>query len=74
MLFIFNDPMLPHRDTALDAHAMANQFARHLSAVCPNSEWEVARCAIEKVYYRQGHHCGVLYRVTLRHPSGSEAD
>ncbi|MCI0694733.1 aminoglycoside phosphotransferase family protein [candidate division KSB1 bacterium] len=74
MLFIFNDPMLPHRDTALDAHAMANQFARHLSAVCPSLEWEVVRCAIEKVYYRQGHHCGVLYRVTLRHPAGSEAD
>jgi hypothetical protein len=71
---ILNDPALPHCATALDAQVMVEQFAQHINAVSPGMEWQVKRCGIEKVYYRPAHHCGILYRLTLCHPSGHEAD
>jgi thiamine kinase-like enzyme len=71
---ILNDPALPHCATALDTQVMVGQFAQHMNAVSPGIEWQVKRCGIEKVYYRPAHHCGILYRLTLCHPSGQEAD
>lgn len=71
---LFNDSALPNCATALQANTMAEQFAGYFAAVYPDLEWQVVRCAIEKVYYRYAHHCGVLYRLTLRHPDGTEAD
>ena len=70
----FQDPTLPHLATALDVSVMREQFGRHLRASSPGLEWEPVQCAIEKVYYRPRHHCGILYRLTLRHPAGQNAE
>ncbi|MGH7496924.1 MAG: phosphotransferase [bacterium] len=70
----FQDLALPHLATAMDVSAMREQFGRHLRAACPALEWEPTQCVIERVYYRPAHHCGILYRLTLRHFSGRYAD
>jgi hypothetical protein len=70
----FQDPTLPHLAAALDVSAMQEQFGRLLRAAKPDLEWEPVQCAIEKVYYRPAHHCGILYRLTLRHPSGRSVE
>jgi thiamine kinase-like enzyme len=71
---LLNDPKLPHLVTAMDTSAMAENFTGYLRALCPELVWEVAQCAIEKVYYQPTEHCGLLYRLTFCHPTGMEAD
>ncbi len=71
---LLQDSTLPHLTTALDVSAMQEHFGRHLRAANSDLEWEPAQCAIEKIYYRPGHHCGILYRLSLRHPSGREVE
>ncbi|MGH7494287.1 MAG: aminoglycoside phosphotransferase family protein [bacterium] len=71
---LFDDPALPNIATVMDVDRMAEHFTRLFRASGLAVEWEVAQCGIEKVYYRPGKHCGVLYRLTLRHSSGKEID
>jgi hypothetical protein len=58
----------------MDVNAMAQHFTRYFRASDIEPGWEVAHCTIEKVYYRPGKHCGVLYRLAFRHASGNEFD
>ena len=71
---LLNDPKLPMLATAMDASAMVDRFNDHLHNTCSELEWEVVRCAIEKVYYQRFEHCGLGYRLTFRHSSGAEAE
>lgn len=76
---LIDDTRLPHLLVATDAEAMREHFARYFQQAYPALALEVAHCAIEKIYYRPAKHCGMLYRLRLRHPSGlpgqgSEAD
>ncbi|MCL4705899.1 phosphotransferase [bacterium] len=73
-LGLFDDPTLPLVATVMDVNAMPEQFTRYLHASGVDPKWQVMKCAIEKVYYRPGKHCGVLYRLALRHFSGAETD
>ena len=71
---LLDDPKLPHLMNLLDVDEMTGHFDQHLHAAGLEPQWEVTRCAIERVYYRPTRHCGVLYRLTFRDPSGCEAD
>src|SRR5947209_3889557 len=71
---LLKDPKLPHLATVMDGTAMAGHFTQYLHALGVEPAWEVTRCTVEGVYYRRAKHCSVLYRLTLRHPSGAEAD
>jgi len=71
---LYNDSKLPHITTVIDAGLMAEHFARYLRAASPELEWKVAGCAIENVIYKPAKHCRLLYRLTLRHPSGAAAE
>lgn len=73
-LGLFDDPKLPHVATVMDVNAMPEHFTRYLHTSGVEPGWEVTKCAIEKVYYRPGKHCGVLYRLARRHASGAETD
>ncbi len=71
---LFDDPALPHIPTVMDVDKMAEHLTRYFHASGLAAGWEVSHCGIEKVYYRPGKHCGVLYRLALRHSSGKEID
>jgi thiamine kinase-like enzyme len=76
---LIDDPRLPHLLVATEAEAMREHFARYFQQAYPALDLQVVHCAIEKIYYRPGRHCGMLYRLRLRPPSGrpgqgSEAD
>lgn len=73
-LGLFDDPKLPLVATVMDVDAMPRHFTRYLHTSGVDPQWEVTKCAIEKVYYRPGKHCGVLYRLGLRHAAGTETD
>jgi aminoglycoside phosphotransferase (APT) family kinase protein len=53
------DPALPQLAQALDPHAMARAFGAALSG------WQVRGCEVERIKYRPGRNCTVLYRLNL---------
>jgi hypothetical protein len=71
---LLNDPAFPRLDAITNANAMLEHFTRYLQASGLEPEWQVARCAIEKIYYRPAKNCGVLYRLAFRQASGAEAE
>jgi len=58
------DPRLPHLGLALDGADMRSVFARQRGL---DPEWQVLRCAVERVKYRPRRNLAVTYRLTLRH-------
>lgn len=58
-----NDAHLRHLEQVTDPTAMAAQFAHYFRTAAPG--YEVRHCAIEKIYYRPGQSCTLLYRVTM---------
>jgi hypothetical protein len=71
---VLSDPMLPHLGTALDVTGMAARFAAGFPARGAASVSAVKSCAIERIYYRPGRHCGLLYRLALQNGSETAAD
>jgi aminoglycoside phosphotransferase (APT) family kinase protein len=65
---------LPHLRLALDAREMQERFAAYVSWFCPDLAWTVVECRLEETFYKPEKRCGILYRLTLRHPTGVEMD
>ncbi len=71
MLHEFTDNKLSHLHTVLDPQAMSTHFEAHFRNAAGMA---VEKCAIEKVYYRPGRRCNVLYRLTFRHGTNGQAE
>lgn len=70
----WSEASLPGLATALDGDRMTEIFPQHLWALGLDRDWRVARCAIEKIYYRPHKRCGILYRLHFHHPSQAETN
>lgn len=64
-----HDTQLRHLEHVTDPTVMATHFAKYFDQATPG--YEVSDCAIEKIYYRPGQSCTLLYRVSLR--NGTDA-
>lgn len=56
-----SDHKLAHLRTITDAHLMANRFIACAAELAADAV--ITDCAVEKIYYRPGHSCTVLYRL-----------
>ncbi len=71
---ILADPKLPHLSEVIDAAAMAERFAGAFQTTLATLRARVENCAIERVQYRPGRRCRVLYRLNLREASGNKSE
>ena len=71
---ILSNPRLPQLQTVLNETEMAGLFDRHLHGIGMAPDWRVSECHIERVYYRPGKRCGVLYRLEMENDRGEQSD
>ncbi len=64
-----NESHLHHLERVTDPATMAVRFAAYLNEAAPG--YKVESCAIEKIYYRPGQSCTLLYRVAMN--NGADA-
>ncbi|MDZ7291884.1 MAG: aminoglycoside phosphotransferase family protein [candidate division KSB1 bacterium] len=69
-----NDRKLVHLQTVINPEAMASRFIEHFQIHQSRSDFEIEKCAIEKIYYRPGKSCGVLYRLIFHNDNGKQSD
>jgi len=70
----FDDAKLPHLATATDPIKMAARFADKFQPLLVERNWQVENCAIERIQYRRGRRCRLLYRINLRDHRGQKID
>jgi len=71
---ILANPRLPQLQTMLNETEMAGLLDRHLHGNGMAPDWRVSGCHIERVYYRPGKRCGVLYRLVMENGQGEPSD
>ena len=71
---ILANSRLPQLPTMLNESEMVALFDRHLHTLGMAPGWRVSGCHIERVYYRPGKRCGVLYRLQMENDRGERSD
>jgi len=70
----YDDPKLLHLDVATDPVAMVPIFAENFRASLAALDCQIENCAIERIQYRRGRRCRLLYRLNLRNRDGAKKD
>ena len=69
---IFHDARLPDLGMVTNPEMMAETFARNFHPTLAANGWQIESCAIERIQYRRGRRCRLLYRLNLRHRDGEK--
>jgi len=70
----YDDPKLPQLALVTDPVAMAPILAENFHASLAALDCQIENCAIERIQYRRGRRCRLLYRLNLRHRDGAKKD
>jgi len=70
----YDDPKLPQLALVTDPVVMAPIFVKNFCASLAALDCQIENCAIERIQYRRGRRCRLLYRLNLRQQNGQKKD
>ena len=70
----YDDPKLPQLALVTAPEVMAPRLAENFHSTLVQLECQVESCVIERIQYRRGRRCRILYRLNFRDPHGDKTE